>query len=93
MFLDPRRVGYLLPLLVPVLRNDALVHEAVVRYMGALRAYISLSDGREVTLDYFTTPDERPRCFDVTHLYLDSSGSIVEVIYRDSCLQEAQHVS
>lgn len=83
MFLDPRRVGYLLPLLVPVLRNDALVHEAVVRYMGALRAYISLSDGREVTLDYFTTPDERPRCFEVSCLYLDSRGAIVEVVYRD----------
>ena len=83
MFLDPQRVGYLLPLLDPVIQNGTMVYEVVVRYMGALQVYITLSDGREVTLDYFTTPDERPRCFDVTHFYLDSRGSIVEVIYRD----------
>ena len=83
MFLDPQSVGYLLPLLDPVIRNGTMVYEVVVRYMGALQVYITLSDGREVTLDYFTTPDERPRCFDVTHFYLDSRGAIVEVIYRD----------
>lgn len=83
MFLDPQRVGYLLPLLEPVTRNGITVYEAVIRYMGALQAYITLSDGREVTLDYYTTPDERPRCFDVAALYLDTRGQIVEIVYHD----------
>ena len=83
MFLDPQRVGYLLPLLDPVIRNGTMVYEVVVRYMGALQVYITLSDGREVTLDYFTTPDERPRCFDAAVLYLDSRGRIIEIVYRD----------
>lgn len=83
MYLDPSRVSYLLPHLSVVRRDGPQVYEVVVRYVGALQIYVTLPSGKEVTMDYFTDPSERPRCFDLSHLYLDSRGQIIDVLYHD----------
>ena len=84
MYLDPRRVGFLVPHLSVVQRDGPQVYEAVVRYVGAIQLYLTLPSGEEVVIDYFTEPDERPRCFDLRRLHLNERGQIIEVIYHDS---------